>query len=366
MADKTCIKNLSTCKQNIQANNVNPVKDTKFTFIDLFAGIGGFRLGFEHIGGECIFTAEMNQYSRETYRANYICNHPIVDDLTKVKLSEIPNHDILLAGFPCQPFSLAGVSKFNAIGRPHGFSCKKQGNLFFNIVDIIKKHRPKAFLLENVKNLLHHNKGRTFEIILKTLKYDLGYQLDHKVIDASSFVPQQRKRVFLVGFRKENGFSFDKLEIPDSTSGPTLKSILHPEDSSEISDEKYISGRKGMVMEKYTLTDHLWNYLQEYASKHKTRGNGFGYSLVGPNDVARTLSARYHKDGSEILIRQRGKSNPRRLTPRECARLMGFEKLNGKTKFDIPVSDAQAYRQFGNAVVVPVVKLIAEHMRPWI
>ena len=365
MKKNTQNKEFNSKKSVIETGTINVENKKKFSFIDLFAGIGGIRIGFEQIGGKCIFTSELNQYSCETYNANFTCNHPIVGDITKIKIEDIPKHDVLLAGFPCQPFSLAGVSKFNAIGRPHGFECEKRGNLFFYLAQIIDKHRPNAFLLENVKNLIHHDKGNTFKTMSKILADDLGYQIHSRVIDANSFVPQHRKRVFIVGFRKKNGFSFDTLQIPESAKGPLLKSILHPEDSSEVPDNRYIYGKNGVVLPKYTLTDHLWNYLQKYASKHKSKGNGFGYGLVGRNDVARTLSARYHKDGSEILVRRRGKSNPRRLTPRECARLMGFEKINGK-KFNIPVSDVQAYQQFGNAVVVPVVKVIAKHMQPWI
>jgi DNA (cytosine-5)-methyltransferase 1 len=232
------------------------------------------------------------------------------------------------------------------------------------VARIIKHHRPKAFLLENVKNLKSHDRGRTFEIIMKTLQEDLGYQVQTRLVDASSFVPQHRERIFIVGFREDNGFKLDDLELPGEDSAPRLGSILHPEDGSEGEDERFIEGVRGKVSSRYTLSDHLWGYLQDYAEKHRQKGNGFGFGLFGPSDVARTLSARYHKDGSEILIKQ-ARKNPRRLTPRECARLMGFEKP-GESKFRIPVSDTQAYRQFGNAVVVPVVEAIAQHMAPWI
>ena len=336
----------------------------RFSFIDLFAGIGGLRRGFEPLGGKCIFTSEWDRYSQLTYRANYDCDHQIAGDITNVPVETIPAHDLLLAGFPCQPFSIAGVSKKNALGREHGFRCEAQGTLFFNVAEIIEHHRPRAFLLENVKNLVNHDRGRTFEIIHRTLTDELGYHVHSKVIDARSWVPQHRERIFIVGFRDHNEFSFADLDIPAPMNGPRLGSILHPEDGSEAPDKHYIVGNIGCVSEKYSLTDHLWNYLRAYADKHRARGNGFGFGLVGPQDVARTLSARYYKDGSEILVRQTHR-NPRRLTPRECARLMGFD-LPGGSDFIIPVSDTQAYRQFGNAVVVPVVEAIARRMLPWL
>jgi DNA (cytosine-5)-methyltransferase 1 len=336
----------------------------RFTFIDLFAGIGGLRRGFDPLGGKCVFTSEWDRYSQKTYLANYRCDHEVTGDITKVPLDDIPAHDLLLAGFPCQPFSIAGVSKKNALSRPHGFADETQGTLFFNVAQIIRHHRPKAFLLENVKNLLNHDKGRTFEVIHRTLTAELGYQVHWKVINSKCLVPQQRERIFIVGFRDKNDFTFDDLVLPDPLSGPKLGSILHPEDGTEELDPPFTRGNIGSVAEKYTLTDHLWGYLQRYAEKHRAAGNGFGFGLVGPGDIARTLSARYYKDGSEILVEQKGR-NPRRLTPRECARLMGFDEPRGQD-FIIRVSDTQAYRQFGNAVVVPVVKAVAEHMLPWL
>lgn len=335
-----------------------------FRFIDLFAGIGGLRRGFEDLGGRCVFTSEWDKYSKQTYLANFDCEHEVVGDITKIPVAEIPAHDLLLAGFPCQPFSIAGVSKKNALNRPHGFADETQGTLFFNVAQIIKHHRPRAFLLENVKNLVNHDKGRTFEVIHRTLTAELGYQVHWKVINSKSFVPQQRERIFIVGFREANDFTFGDLVLPDPLNGPKLGSILHPEDGTEVIDAPYTRGNIGSVSEKYTLTDHLWNYLQQYAEKHRAAGNGFGFGLVGPGDVARTLSARYYKDGSEILVAQPGR-NPRRLTPRECARLMGFDDPGGR-EFVIPVSDTQAYKQFGNSVVVPVVRAVAEHMLPWL
>ena len=338
----------------------------KFTFIDLFAGIGGLRRGFEPLGGRCVFTSEWNPYSQITYSANYKVEGEIAGDITKINADAIPNHDLLLAGFPCQPFSIAGVSKKNALHQPHGFRCEAQGTLFFDVARIIEHHRPRAFLLENVKNIVNHDKGRTFQVIRRTLEEELGYHVSYRIIDAKSWVPQHRERIIIVGFRNRNNFSLDNMNIPSSSTGPVLASILHPEDGSEVVGEgnkRYID-TDGKVKDKYTLSDHLWSYLQEYAKKHREKGNGFGYGLFGPEDVARTLSARYYKDGSEILIKRQG-GNPRRLTPRECSRLMGFDEA-GIKNFVIPVSDTQAYKQFGNAVVVPVINAVAMHILPWL
>lgn len=340
--------------------------DSAFTFIDLFAGIGGMRRGFEAAGGKCVATCEWDRHSRQTYSANFsTSDHPFYGDITTVAEEEVPDHDVLVAGFPCQPFSIAGVSKKNALGRAHGFACEAQGTLFFDIARIMKVKKPKAFLLENVKNLLSHDKGRTFQVIRKVLEVELGYDVSVRVIDAKGWLPQHRERTIIVGFREEVGFSLDDVEVPRSDSGPRLRSILHPEDGSEPADERFVVGPRGKVSPKYTLTEHLWQYLQNYAAKHRAAGNGFGYGLVGPDDTARTLSARYYKDGSEILIRQRGKKPPRRLTPRECARLMGFD-VSGRVPFEIPVSDTQAYRQFGNSVAVPVIESIARAMQPYL
>jgi DNA (cytosine-5)-methyltransferase 1 len=334
-----------------------------FRFIDLFAGIGGMRRGFESVGGACVFTSEWDRYSQKTYRANFAGDaHEIAGDIREIDAGAIPEHDVLLAGFPCQPFSIAGVSKKNALNRPHGFDCETQGTLFFEVERIIAHHRPRAFLLENVKNLVGHDSGRTFRVIHDVLTRKLGYTVCHRVIDAKPWVPQHRERIFIAGFRDGTEFSFDDFAMPGGSKGPTLSSILHPEDGSEPAELPFTEGERGKVSGRYTLTRHLWTYLQNYAEKHRAQGNGFGFGLVGPRDVARTLSARYFKDGSEILIRQKGKS-PRRLTPRECARLMGFD-APGKPAWKIPVSDTQAYRQFGNAVVVPVVEAVARHMLP--
>lgn len=324
-------------------------KKPSFRFVDLFAGIGGLRIPFEEIGGRCIFTSEWDRFARETYSANFPEqeDHEFAGDIRPYARfpDRVPGHDVLIAGFPCQPFSIAGVSKKNSLGRPHGFLCDTQGTLFYDLARIIDYHRPSAFLLENVKNLERHDGGKTFATIMNVLTNELGYHVCKRVISSDPWVPQKRERIFIAGFKHPTTFSFDNLEIPEN--GPTLGAILEPD-----------------VDPKYTLTPKLWNYLKDYKEKHNSAGNGFGYSLFGPDDVTRTLSARYYKDGSEILVRQKG-SRPRRLTPRECARLMGFDTLRG-SKFRIPVSDTQAYRQFGNAVVVPVVRAVANHMKPHI
>lgn len=371
--------------------NEGPSKN-EFTFIDLFAGIGGIRKAFEDVGGKCLLTSEWNAYAVKTYKANYHNDkdHIFNEDIRDITLSNlpeigeeaayahidkiVPDHDVLLAGFPCQPFSIAGVSKKNALGRAHGFECQTQGTLFFDVARIIASKKPKAFLLENVKNLKSHDMGKTFQVIMQTLD-ELGYwvadaeidksQKDPKIIDAQNFLPQHRERIVLVGFRKD-------LNIHD---GFTLKNI-----ETFFPDKKMTLGHlldKEPVDEKYILTPKLWEYLWNYAKKHKEKGNGFGFGLVKPTDTTRTLSARYYKDGSEILV-DRGfdpekdfyahenvKNRPRRLTPRECARLMGFEKP-GEKSFKIPVSDTQAYKQFGNSVVVPVFRAVAELMKPYI
>lgn len=323
-----------------------------FTFIDLFAGIGGLRRPFDEIGGRCIFTSEWDRFARETYAVNFPEHadspHLFVGDIRPYAEDpkSVPQHDVLLAGFPCQPFSIAGVSKKNSLGRPHGFLCDTQGTLFYDLAKIIEYRKPTAFLLENVKNLERHDGGNTFKTIMHVLTNELGYEVHTKVISSEPWVPQKRERIFIVGFKEKSNFSFDGLTVPEGRK-PVLGDIL-----------------EASVDPKYTLSAHLWKYLQDYKAKHQKAGNGFGFSLFGSNDVARTLSARYYKDGSEILIEQKGQ-RPRRLTPLECSRLMGF---NGpqSSEFKIPVSDTQAYRQFGNAVVVPVVKAVADLMRPHI
>jgi len=359
-----------------------------FTCIDLFAGIGGIRKGFDDAGGECIFTSEWNKFSIKTYKANHYCggkNHSFNSDIRDITLSHlpeisdeeayahidqlIPDHDVLLAGFPCQPFSLAGVSKKNSLGRMHGFECDAQGTLFFDVCRIIKAKRPVGFVLENVKNLKSHDKGKTFQVICDALD-ELGYDVadvavtkgpDPKVIDAANFVPQHRERIVLAGFRRDldvfNEFTLKDVRKYFPTDKATFGDILEPE-----------------VDAKYILTPKLWEYLYNYAKKHREKGNGFGFGLTRPHNTARTLSARYHKDGSEILV-DRGfsevlnfhdeknmENRPRRLTPKECARLMGFNGPS-ESSFVIPVSDTQAYRQFGNSVVVPVFKAVAIAMK---
>lgn len=307
-----------------------------YTFIDLFAGIGGMRLAFESAGGCCVYSNEWNKYSQQTYYANFGVQPD--GDITKVQAESIPDHDILVAGFPCQPFSIAGVSKKNSLGRATGFEDKTQGTLFFDVCRILKAKRPKAFMLENVKNLCSHDKGRTFQIIQESLR-ELNYKVFFQIIDGKGYVPQHRERIVIVGFDKERygeniSFSFDLHPLKKQS---VVRDILEKE-----------------VSEKYTLSDKLWIYLQNYAAKHREAGNGFGYGIAPLDGVTRTISARYYKDGSEILIEQRGK-NPRRLTPRECARLQGFPD-----SFKIPVSDTQAYRQFGNSVVVPLMSDVAK------
>ena len=332
-----------------------------FRFVDLFAGIGGLRRGFESAGGECVFTSEWDRHAVKTYTENFPDGHDIWGDITQLSPELVPDHDILLGGFPCQPFSLAGVSKKNSLGRAHGFLDRAQGTLFFNVLSILKEKKPAGFLLENVKNLRSHDGGRTYLVIRGALE-ELGYQVEDRIIDSRAWVPQRRERIFLVGFKKHVSFSFDEMAVPKQ--GPTLGAILHS--ATEEPERHYTKRvrRRTVVDDRYTLSDHLWKYLQDYAAKHRAAGNGFGCSVFGADDVARTLSARYHKDGSEILIAQKGK-NPRRLTPRECARLMGYDG-QGRDPHVIPasMSDTQAYRQFGNSVVVPIIEEIARVMVP--
>jgi len=336
---------------------------TDFTVVDLFAGIGGIRTGFANHGGSCVFTSEWNEFSKKTYLENHPQTHTFVGDIVPFEASDVPDHDVLLAGFPCQPFSIAGVSKKISLGRAHGFEDLTQGTLFFDVARIIAQKRPAAFLLENVKNLVGHDKGNTFRIILKTLREELGYEVHYKVIDGGHFTPQHRERIMIVGFARATEFSWDDLELP--TERPLLGTILHKTDGTEpyieSDGDRFFDRDTVSVQPKFTLTPRLWDYLQAYAIKHKAAGNGFGFGLVTPTSVTRTLSARYYKDGSEILVSQGPDERPRRLTPRECARLMGYPD-----SFRIPVSDTQAYRQFGNSVVVPVISEVARIMKPHI
>jgi len=374
-------KNWLTYEERINLESMLPAKkigNHEFTFIDLFAGIGGIRKGFETAGGKCLFTSEYDKYAVKTYLANHYCDHEINGDIREITQpkdikeeqinsyidSKIPDHDVLLAGFPCQPFSIAGVSKKNSLGRSHGFEDETQGTLFFDIARIIKAKKPIALMLENVKNLKSHDRGRTFNIIIKTLD-SLGYEIadkdfnkstnDPKIINGKNFVPQNRERIVLVALRKDLGGVGD-LTLCDIKNyfppmEPKVADILDPEDTIE---------------DKYILTKNLWTYLENYAKKHKAAGNGFGFGMVTREDRStRTLSARYYKDGSEILVDRGPKNRPRRLTPHECARLMGFDKSKER-KFVIPVSDMQAYKQFGNSVVVPVFEAVAMIMRPYI
>lgn len=334
---------MQDCVREAVAYYVSDIKKKKkgqtgkqFTFIDLFAGIGGMRIAFDRAGGQCVYSNEWNKYSQQTYFANF--GDQPEGDITKVDAKDIPDHDILVAGFPCQPFSIAGVSKKNSLGRATGFEDKTQGTLFFDVCRILKEKRPKAFMLENVKNLCSHDKGRTFKVIQESLD-ELGYEVFFDVLDGQNYVPQHRERILIVGFDRERygeeiGFDF---ALTPKEPKPVMRDILDSE-----------------VDAKYTLSDKLWIYLQNYAAKHKAAGNGFGYGIAPLDGVSRTISARYYKDGSEILIAQEGK-NPRRLTPRECARLQGFPDT-----FKIPVSDTQAYQQFGNSVVVPLMEDVAK------
>ena len=308
-----------------------------FKFIDLFAGIGGIRLAYQNLGGKSVFTSEIDNFAKKTYEINF--GEVPFGDITKINENDIPDHDLLLAGFPCQPFSIAGVSKKASLGREHGFKDTTQGTLFFDIARILDVKKPKAFMLENVKNLLSHDKKLTFKVISEILSVE--YKLFFKILDGRFYVPQHRERIIIVGFRREIfgedvSFSFPE---PDLTERK-FKTILERKPD-----------------EKYTLSDKLWNYLQNYAIKHKAKGNGFGFGMTDLNGVSRTLSARYYKDGSEILIPQNG-INPRRLTPRECARLMGFPDT-----FIIPVSDNRAYKQFGNSVIVPMIQAVAGQVK---
>lgn len=333
-----------------------------FTFIDLFAGIGGIRKAFEMNGGACVFTSEWDSYAQKTYHANFADGQEINGDIQTVEAKQIPDHDVLLAGFPCQPFSIAGVSKKNSLGREHGFSDVTQGTLFFDVARIIAEKQPAAFVLENVKNLKSHDKGNTFEVIMHTLREELGYHVSYKIIDGQHWTPQHRERIIIVGFREETGFNWDALQLPEKGQ-IKINSILHKTDGTEpyIAEDgdRFFNFEERQVLDKYTLSEKLWSYLQAYAAKHKAKGNGFGYGLVYPDSISRTLSARYYKDGSEILVWQGEHKNPRRLTPRECARLMGFPD-----DFKIPVSDTRAYKQFGNSVVMPVFAEVARIMKP--
>jgi len=318
-----------------------PPANPDFTFIDLFAGIGGFRIAFQKLNGKCVLSSEWDKYAQKTYEANF--GEVPFGDITEIDENKIPDHDILVGGFPCQPFSIAGVSKKNALGRNHGFLDETQGTLFFDIARIIRKNRPKAFLLENVKNLRSHDGKNTFRVIKGTLE-ELEYHVFDDVLDAKYYVPQHRERIFIAGFSKDYFDGRKEFCFP-----------VPPDNPQQI----------GRILEnnpdpKYTLTDNLWTYLQNYAAKHKAKGNGFGFGLINKEGISRTLSARYYKDGSEILIPMGKGKNPRRLTPEECKKLMGYpEKFNIQ---DIGVSEMQLYKQFGNSVAVPLVSAVAKNL----
>ncbi len=326
-------------------------------YVELFAGIGGLGEGFRREGATCVYANEFDRYAAKTWQANNPDVTIDVRDVRELEAGSVPSHDVLLAGFPCQPFSIAGISKRNALGVATGMSCENQGTLFFHAARIIKAKTPDLVVLENVKNLVTHDKGRTFAIIRETLE-DLGYTVAWRVFDAAAWVPQHRERVFVVARRGDKACNFDVAEVPEECTWPVLNTVLHHE--SETEESPYTIRRKGRlrVADKYTLTEHMWNYLQAYRRKHEAKGNGFGFGLVGKTDRARTLSSRYYKDGSEILVKQ-VRRRPRRLTPRECSRLQGFD-TGRNPEFIIPVSDNQAYKQFGNAVAVPVANAVAK------
>lgn len=318
-----------------------PNENPKFTFIDLFAGIGGFRLSLQDIGGKCVFTSEWDKAAQATYFKNY-GEYPFGDirqftgpDISDEELKKlIPKHDILAAGFPCQPFSHAGVSARGALGKKHGFEDEIQGTLFFDVVRIAKVLRPSILLLENVRNLKSHDGGKTFEVIKRTITEYLGYSFEDTIIDSSSLVPQRRKRCFMVCHRDNK----KKFEFPKLSGDPLpLKSIL------ELNPPA-----------KYTISDKLWEGHQRRTTANLERGTGFTAFTADLDKPSNTIVARYGKDGKECLIPQDGK-NPRKLTPRECARLLGFPE-----NFILPDSDAPSYKQFGNSVVVPVVKEIVK------
>ena len=308
-------------------NNIN----ADYKMIDLFAGIGGTRLGFQLTGRtKVVFSSEMDKFAIKTYFANF--GDMPFGDITKIDEHDIPDHDILVGGFPCQAFSQAGLKK--------GFE-DTRGTLFFEIARILNNKKPKAFLLENVKNLLNHNKGQTYATIENTLK-SLGYEVNLLVYHAKDFgLPQNRERIYIVGFNKDKIHNYEDFKAPKPPCTATKV--------GDILEEK--------VSEKYTISDKLWEGHQRRKRDNKVAGKGFGYSLFNKfSQYTNTISARYYKDGSEILIEQEGK-NPRKLTPREAARLQGFPD-----NFIIPVSDTQAYKEFGNSVAVPVINAIAKEI----
>lgn len=344
-------KQLSIFQNRIPPQQIGD--NTHFKFIDLFAGIGGFHCAMTAVGGECVFTSEWDKHAVKTYKEWYRTDNVMSDDIRDFDPSQIPDHDVLCAGFPCQPFSLAGVSKKNSLGRKHGFEDETQGNLFFSIMKIVEAKRPPILFLENVPNLKSHDKGNTWKVIEQHL-FDADYETYSETVDASQWVPQKRKRIFIVCFDKKVFGRPDNIrfEWPENVTadGPKLASVLEDNPDS-----------------KYMLSDKLWEYLQNYAKKHAAKGNGFGFGLNHGDSVTRTMSARYHKDGSEILIEQSGWKNPRRLTPQEAHKLMGYNERYARMfghdgSFPLVVSDTQAYRQCGNSVVPQAIESVAREI----
>ncbi|KHS78255.1 DNA cytosine methyltransferase [Pectobacterium brasiliense] len=316
------------------ALKLKPAKDAKFKFIDLFAGIGGVRLGFQNAGGACVFSSEYDRGAQNTYKINH-GEYPF-GDITRIDEKQIPEHDILLAGFPCQPFSHAGVSARNAVGKQHGFLCDTQGTLFFDVLRVIKEKKPKVVFLENVRNLETHDQGKTFDTIKRSIEEE-GYVFFHKIIDSSSLVPQRRVRCYMIGVREDIDAQF---VFPEVSGEPVpLRSVLQKK-----------------VDDIYTISDKLWHGHIARTKRNVERGTGFTAYLADLDKPSNTIVARYGKDGKECLIPQVGK-NPRMLTPRECARLQGFPE-----EFEVPVSRTPAYKQFGNSVVVPVINILANKL----
>ena len=311
-------------------------------YVELCGGIGGFGRALSPLVAQCVLFCELDRYARQTWAANNSSAAIIHDDIGSLAAEDVPEHDLLMAGFPCQPWSSAGTSKRRSLGRSSGMADELQGTLIFEILRIIAYHNPRLVILENVVGLLSQDGGSLLVHIHDELAA-CGYVVQWRILDAIQFVPQSRKRIFIVGQLGYPVRRLANLYLPNRRLA--LQSILEPAE---------------LVDARYGLSTRLWIYLQDYRRRQQARGNGFGYSLVGPDDTARTLSARYAKDGSEILVRRPG-NTPRRLTPRECARLMGFE-LPGGYAYQIPVSDTQAYRQFGNAVVVPLVRHLLRYL----
>ncbi|MBR5079489.1 MAG: DNA (cytosine-5-)-methyltransferase [Victivallales bacterium] len=320
-----------------------PPKEYDFKFIDLFAGIGGFRLAFQANGGKCVFSSEWNEFAQKTYEANY--GEIPYGDIKTIDKNAIPFFDVLCAGFPCQPFSLAGVSKKNSMGRAHGFADKAQGTLFFEIAEILRIKRPAAFMLENVKNLESHDKGKTFEIIRSTLEDELGYVVNWKIVDGSKWVPQHRERIFIVGYNPELiDITKEEIIIPSEPEPGYVRKELKDIIRNDVTD--------------CTLGPGTWATLERHKRHHEEAGHGFGYGLhilpIKEGEITRTISARYSKDGAEILIEQPG-NRPRHLSVDEAMQLQGYDP----EKFIFPVSNTQAFKQIGNSVVWPAIRSCA-------